>query len=129
AISFIGVNGVARFYPPIGLHEVLPLEVASDFRGIMDGKIEMLGPEANPERRTLWTAPYEDNAGQGLVVTAETPIYEGDTFRGIIQVDLLIESLIDQIDAIRPTPGSFSFYIDAEGNPVRGAGHERIARA
>lgn len=129
AIGFLGVNGVGRFYPPLGVHETIPEAIAANFNGVLTPKFVLLGPEGNPERRTIWTAPYQDNAGQGLVVTAETPVYEGDAFRGVIQVDLLIQNLMNQIDGIRPTPGSFAFYVDAAGELGRGGSYERLTAA
>ena len=113
AIAFVGASGVAHYYPPRGIHEVIPPDL--DTSALM----ARVGPVDNPERRTLWRAPYEDSAGQGLVVTAETPVYEGDTFRGAIQVDLLISKLIDQVNGIRPTPGGFAFYVDTNGDLLK----------
>ena len=109
-IAFFGVNGVNRYYPPRGLHELAlgDRDVAPLFQRV--------GPMANPERQTIWTAPYQDSAGQGLVVTAESPVYEGDVLRGAMQVDLLIDRLVDEINDIRPTPGGFAFYVDVDGD-------------
>ncbi len=126
AIGFIGVAGSGRYYPPRGIHEELDASVTLDRLGPMFGHV---GPVENPERTTSWSEPYEDDAGQGLVVTAQTPVYEGDAFRGIVQVDLLIQSLMDQIDTIKPTPGSFAFYVASDGNLMRGAAYDRVTAA
>ncbi|MEZ4503926.1 MAG: PAS domain S-box protein [Dehalococcoidia bacterium] len=109
AIGFVGAQGTGRYYPPRGIHTVIPADLD------LTNLLERAGPSGNPTRRTTWTRPYEDSIGQGLVVTAETPIYEGDTFRGVIQVDLLITKLIDEINGIKPTPGGFAFYVDVDG--------------
>jgi len=122
AIAFIGVNGVVHYYPPRGIHEVIPPDL--DTSSLM----ARVGPVDNPERRTLWRSPYEDSAGQGLVVTAETPVYEGDVFRGAIQVDLLISKLIDQINGIRPTPGAFAFYVDTSGELLKSDQFDTLSR-
>jgi signal transduction histidine kinase len=109
AIIFVSVNGVGRSYPPIGIQENTPAEIdVSDF-------YERFGPEANPDRETVWTAPYEDLRGSGLVMTAQTPVYEGDTFRGIFEVDLSIAELVALVNLLKPTPGGFTFYVDREG--------------
>jgi PAS domain S-box-containing protein len=109
AIAFLGANGVNRYYPPRGLHELITRDLDPS------PLFETVGPANNPERRTIWGSPYEDSAGEGLVVTAETPVYDGDTLRGAIQVDLLIQRLIDQINGIKPTANGFAFYIDSAG--------------
>lgn len=113
AVVFISVNGVGRYYPPVGIQEVLPpdADVAK--------RMEAIGPVNNPERGTIWTAPYEDAAGQGQIVTARSPVYEGDTLRGSLEVDLSLNKLIDQLNGIQPTPRGFAFYVDSAGNLVR----------
>jgi signal transduction histidine kinase len=113
AIIFISVNGVGRYYPPIGIQENTPAELdVSDF-------YDRFGPVANPRRETVWTPPYEDLNGRGLVITAQTPIYEGDLFRGIFEVDLSIDKLVDQLNQIKPTDSAFTFYVDSEGGILR----------
>jgi signal transduction histidine kinase/HAMP domain-containing protein len=110
AIVFISTNSASRYYPPVGIHEALPANVE------ISARMEALGPANNPERLTIWTAPYEDTAGQGQIVTARTPVYDGGTFRGSLEVDLSIEKLIDQINSLQPTPGGFAFYVDSAGS-------------
>ncbi len=120
AISFLGLSGVTLYYPPIGLHELAAPD--ADPAPLF----ERLGPIANPERRTIWREPYEDGAGLGLVITAETPVYDGDTFRGVMQVDILIHQLVAQINVIKPTPRSFAFYVDNSGNLMRSDAFELL---
>ncbi|MCM2439406.1 SpoIIE family protein phosphatase [Agrobacterium vitis] len=50
-------------------------------------------PEKNPDRSVLWTEAYLDEAGQGLMVTASSAIYDGDTFRGAVSLDLTLNEL------------------------------------
>ncbi|MGE0227502.1 MAG: histidine kinase [Dehalococcoidia bacterium] len=122
AIGFIGANGTGRYYPPRGIHEIIPPDLD------ISGLLERAGPSNNPTRRTTWTRPYEDAIGLGLVVTAETPVYEGDTFRGVIQVDLSIDRLVRQIDSIHPTPGGFAFYLDTQGDQLRSGSFDLLTR-
>jgi hypothetical protein len=48
--------------------------------------------ENNPERKSAWTAPYNDYAGAGWMVTNSYPIYDEDTLIGVMSNDVLIES-------------------------------------
>jgi len=122
AIIFIGVNGVGRYYPPIGISETTPAELdVSDF-------FDRFGPVTNPSRESFWTPPYEDLNGRGLVITAQTPIYDGDTFRGIFEVDLSIAALVEQINELKPTPSGFTFYIDSEGEIMRTDAYDLLTR-
>ena len=122
AIIFVGINGVGRYYPPIGIQESTPSDLdVADF-------VNRFGPIVNPEHTTSWTPPYEDLNGRGLVITAQTPIYQGDTFRGIFEVDLSIDRLAEELNEINPTPGGFAFYVDTEGEIMRSAAFPLLTR-
>jgi len=56
-------------------------------------------PAANPQRKPFWTRPYEDAAGQGTIVTVTQPIYQGDSFRGSISIDVRVTSLQHLLDS------------------------------
>jgi len=121
-IVFVGANSVGRTYPPLsGIEIAVPQDFdVADF-------INKFGPAGNPERRTIWTTPYEDRLGKGLVITAQTPVYQGDRFRGIFEVDLSIANLVDEINEIRPTESGFAFYVDQEGGILRTASYDLVS--
>ncbi|MEA5466987.1 PDC sensor domain-containing protein [Leptothoe sp. PORK10 BA2] len=50
-------------------------------------------PENNPQRQTSWTEAYLDLAGQGMMVTANAPIYYNDQFRGTVAMDITLDRL------------------------------------
>jgi PAS domain S-box-containing protein len=122
-IVFVGANSVGRTYPPSsGIEVTVPqnFDVAAF--------INKFGPASNPKRRTIWTIPYEDRLGKGLVITAQTPVYQGDVFRGIFEVDLSIENLVGVVDAVKPTDSGFAFYVDQEGGIMQTASYDLLAR-
>lgn len=45
-------------------------------------------PENNPLRKSIWSPVYLDQAGKGPMVTLSNPIYDQDTFMGVISIDL-----------------------------------------
>lgn len=45
-------------------------------------------PANNPGRDCIWTSVYLDEAGKGLMVTLSKPIYLGDSFKGVLSLDL-----------------------------------------
>ena len=122
AIVFISTNSVSRYYPPIGIHDSLPASV--DITQRMDA----IGPVNNPERLTIWTAPYMDAAGQGQIVTARTPVYDGDAFRGSLEVDLSMARLSDAVDGVNATERGFAFYVDSAGDLFRSDAFELLDR-
>ena len=122
AIVFISTNSASRYYPPVGIHDVLPATVD------IAQRMEAIGPVNNPERLTIWTAPYADAAGQGQIVTARTPVYDGDTFRGSLEVDLSMARLIDTVDGVRATERGFAFYVDTHGDLLRSGAFDLLDR-
>lgn len=114
AITFISTNGVARLYPPAGAHEV-----RFGFAALAE-RMAPIGPDQNAARETIWTAPYDGDDGRGLIVTARTPVYDGDVFRGAIEVDVSMGNVFAQINRVRPTPRAFAFYVDREGTLLEG---------
>ena len=56
--------------------------------------------------------PYLDDAGQGLLVSADTPIYYGDEFQGFIGIDVSLSRLVERLNTVKPTEGSFVFLMD-----------------
>jgi len=45
-------------------------------------------PENNLSREAVWTPVYLDEAGKGLMVTLSSPIYDEDTFMGVVSIDI-----------------------------------------
>ncbi len=121
AITFVAPSGMGRYYPPRGnIYTAVPPDF--DIRDVFDD----MDPEHNPDRTTIWTPPYEDLVGQGLVLTARTPIYEGDKFRGQFEVDLSISNLVETVDLLKPTEKGFAFYVDVDGNILKTSAYDLL---
>ncbi len=50
-------------------------------------------PAQNPQRNSFWTDVYVDDTGKGLMTTATIPVYVKDEFKGIIGLDVTLDSL------------------------------------
>ncbi len=50
-------------------------------------------PAQNPQRNSFWTDVYVDDTGKGLMTTATIPIYAKDEFKGVIGLDVTLDSL------------------------------------
>lgn len=114
AIYYISTQSFLRYYPVVNLSEKL-IRV-TDWR--TGGIYIKVMPGQNPERKTVWFSPYLDEAGQGLLVTASSPVYDGDAFLGSISVDVSLNRLVDRLTTIRPTAGGYAFLVDANGQLV-----------
>ena len=113
-VYWVSPEGVTRYYPPIDFAAM----VQPDFDPTVQPIFLLGAPEVNPERETRWTPPYVDDVGNGLLVTAVTPVYAEDDFRGVVDVDVSLARLANRLASIAPLEGSFAFLIDAEGRLI-----------
>ncbi|MEZ4634251.1 MAG: HAMP domain-containing protein [Caldilineaceae bacterium] len=113
AIYYQEASMAFRYYPAIGIADYLTGTpgLAPDRRHYMSEQAPA-GPINNPSRATVWDAPYVDNAGQGLMVTVNTPVYFGDDYAGIVSMDISLAALVDRLQAMQPTAHSFAFLVD-----------------
>jgi signal transduction histidine kinase len=114
SIYFMDPYGATRYYPVIELAELLTPELV-----ILEGDFfRMAAPVENPQRQPVWTPPYLDDVGLGPVVTASVPVYADDLFLGVMSVDISLSRLIERLNGLTPTPGSYAMLIDSEGHLV-----------
>ncbi|VDM16916.1 unnamed protein product [Hydatigera taeniaeformis] len=67
-----------------------------------------------PSSKLYFSLPYEDMEGRGLVMSISQAFYDGDTFIGVMGVDLHVADLLDQIVHYGGSPASsFVFLLDA----------------
>lgn len=123
---YTSVEGVTRYYPPSGFSTRAP---STRPPGDVEA-LRRLRPQENPARVPYWTPPHDDATGR-LLLTAYTPVYDGDEFRGMIGVDVSLERLIGRVDAIHveAAPSSFAFVLSSDGTVIPGRGSERVRRA
>lgn len=60
---------------------------------------KVANPENNPQRKIVWTSAYVDHAGKGMMVTLSAPVYDDDTFKGVVSLDLTNEWLNNIINS------------------------------
>ena len=117
-IYYQGPQLTFRYYPVRNLPQV---EIEN---GAAQAALEMnladfpVSPAQNPQRKTVWTPPYADDAGQGMLVSANTPIYFGDEYQGYIGIDISLARLIERLNGLQPTQGSFAFLVDGSGHLI-----------
>nr|CAB3227394.1 VWFA and cache domain-containing protein 1-like [Phallusia mammillata] len=63
----------------------------------------------------IWTVPYLDSWGLGLMVTANLPVYIGGRLVGVAAADITIEELLAESSYFKPTELSYSFVINEGG--------------
>lgn len=124
AAWFASADGYVRYVPNLPLVEELPDDGYDPRENVF---FQIATPRRNPENRTVWTPVYQDPAGQGLMVTASTPVYGPDgEFRGVIGVDVTLASIVERILARKElvrggggaSRGQFSFLVDSSGRLI-----------
>ncbi|MFH0875037.1 MAG: cache domain-containing protein [archaeon] len=112
AIWYIGIKDVSRYYPNIGLGNIAPADQVSTNEPFFT----VAAPKENPDKKTVWTPPYDDPAGQGLMISSVAPIYLNQKgFSGVLGIDITLNNIIKTIEEYSPLERSYSFLMDREG--------------
>lgn len=72
-------------------------------------------------KQELMIEPYEYSTADGLklVLTSPTvPIIQGDKFLGIVSVDITLNTVIDQVNSIRPYDVGYAILVDSTGSVI-----------
>ena len=115
AIYFGGVAGETVYYPNIDLAAIVP----PDFN-ITGRPWYVSATVASPiEGKAIWSAPYQDAALNGLVITSSTPVYdEKGAFRGVAGLDLQLATVTDRVSSFSVGKTGYGFLIDSKGRPI-----------
>ncbi len=114
AVYFVNPDGATLYYPNIDLANVV-----GDYDPSTKPYFTNATPEQNPDRNTIWTAPYLDSAGNGLVVTVSHPVYDArGTFRGVVAADVQLAKITAQASGIQIGETGYAMLIDEAGHVI-----------
>ncbi|CAN0627375.1 methyl-accepting chemotaxis protein [Burkholderia multivorans] len=71
--------------------------------------------QAASARKGIVTSPYIDAVTGKLVVSFAVPVIQEGAVKAVISSDLFMDSVIANVKAIHPTPGSFGMVVDTNG--------------
>ena len=115
AIYFGGKLGETMYYPNIDLAAILPPDFDVTSRPWYTGAKESPDLDA----RAVWSAPYQDAALNGLVITSSIPVYdETNEFRGVAGIDVLLTDITQQVSSIAVGESGYGFLVDSEGRVI-----------
>lgn len=115
SVYYISKLGYTTYYPNINLAKTVP----PDFDPTEQTFFSIASPQNNPEQTPQWTAPYQDPAGEGLIVTLSIPIYSSiGTFKGVVGSDIQLSKIADVISSIKMGETGFSFLVDNDGRII-----------
>ncbi|KHN53962.1 methyl-accepting chemotaxis protein [Pectobacterium fontis] len=99
-------NGTAKFADPGG--------IPADYNPTVRPWYQQAVKEGKP----LVTEPYVDMVTNTLVVSFVVSVVEGGAVRGVVGSDVTMKSVIENVKAINPSPGSFGVLIDRSGTII-----------
>lgn len=109
AIYFGGEFKETVYYPNIDLAAIVP----PDFDVTGRGWYLAASPANNPENTVVWSAPYEDAALNGLVITTSTPVIdEAGRFQGVAAMDVQITRITDLVKNVQVGESGYAFLVD-----------------
>jgi GAF domain-containing protein/HAMP domain-containing protein len=109
AIYFGGVSKETIYYPNIDLANIVP----ADFD--VTGRVWYIDahPDNNPDHKVVWSAPYEDAALNGLVITTSVPVHDvNNRFQGVAAMDIQMNRIASLVDAIKVGETGYAFLLD-----------------
>lgn len=115
ALYFGSLEGETIYYPNIDLASILP----PDFDITQRPWFLAAGPNQNPDRKVVWSEPYQDAALHGLVVTTSLPVHDDfNRFRGVIAADLQLVKISELINSIRFAQTGYAILLDKDGRVI-----------
>lgn len=76
--------------------------------------LKLVNPRANPSKTKVWTTPYMDAGGKGMMVSLLAPVYHGERFIGSVGTDITL-SVLDTILTKRPLDIGRLVIVDSKG--------------
>ncbi len=75
-------------------------------------------PRGGNGREEVWSEVYLDAAGKGWMVTCVSPVFLGDSFHGIVGMDVSLERIRDNILDLELSGDGYAFLLTRSGNVI-----------
>ncbi|MBN1983925.1 MAG: response regulator [Chitinivibrionales bacterium] len=89
--------------------------------------LTLVGPVNNKRKKCIWTTPYIDAGGKGLMVSVLSPLYIKGEYTGVIGTDITLSSLHELL-ASSPSDGNL-WILDKEHHVLARTGAHRADSA
>lgn len=108
-------DDMIRMYPAI-YENVYKFRYNHDFNE--DVYYYMANEINNPEKNPIWTNPYIDYLGKGLMITCSYPIYKNNKMFGVACIDISLGNIQKSISDLSIEGKGISYLIDDEGKII-----------
>jgi GAF domain-containing protein/HAMP domain-containing protein len=117
ALYFATPNEVTRYYPNIGLGELVPPDFKVTGRVWYEDSVAF--NRGSTDAVAYWTSPYLDATGLGLVTTVAIPVFDtSGRILGVVGLDLTLDEVSTNIQATQILETGYSFLIDGQGKAI-----------
>ncbi|WP_391091299.1 ATP-binding protein [Vibrio sp. NH-UV-68] len=115
-------QALSYLYPWLSYKDLLQATEASDMDQALDiiyqaggtYPLDLIKPEANPQRDQVWTTPYMDAGGKGMMISLLAPVYVDGVFVGAVGTDITLK-VLDTILTERPLDIARLVIVDEQG--------------
>lgn len=109
AIYFGGTYRETVYYPNIDLANIVPPDFDVTGRQWFVDAV----PKNNPTGDVVWSAPYQDAALNGLVITASVPVLDvKGSFQGVTAMDIQLTRITDIVSSIKVGKTGYALLLD-----------------
>lgn len=115
AIYFGGTDKETIYYPNIDLANIVP----PDFDITSRPWFVAAAPAQNQNKDVIWSAPYQDAALNGLVITTSFPVYgPANHFAGVTAMDIQLNKITSLVSNIHIGETGYAFLIDKDNRLI-----------
>ncbi|MCZ2126925.1 MAG: GAF domain-containing protein [Anaerolineales bacterium] len=112
ALYFGGESKELIYYPNIDFSNIAP----EGFDPTKRDWYIAARPNNNPQNNIVWSAPYEDAANHGIVITISAPIIDRlSRFQGVIGMDIQLKRVTELISGAKIGETGYAFLVDSQG--------------
>ncbi|MGF1696236.1 ATP-binding protein [Vibrio lamellibrachiae] len=79
--------------------------------------LDLVGPENNSNGQKVWTPPYMDAGGKGMMVSLLAPVYDEQKFVGAVGTDITLKVLDNILIEMHSALGHFAI-VDQDGTVI-----------
>ncbi|WP_244230741.1 PDC sensor domain-containing protein [Vibrio ouci] len=116
-------------YPWLGAEDILAATGTDNMDAALDVifeaggtfPLELINPSANPSKEKVWTTPYMDAGGKGMMISLLAPTYMDDKFVGAVGTDITLK-VLDKIITDKPLELARLAIVDEQGRVIGDSG-------
>lgn len=129
-----GEQALTYLYPWLSYKDLLVATETKDMDKAIDViyqaggtyPLELVGPDKNSQRESVWTTPYLDAGGKGMMVSLLAPVYERDRFVGAVGTDITLK-VLDNILIEQPIDVARLVIVEEQGLVIADSGGSLIS--